>query len=97
MPDYRPLSSLRFPRTGQVPVNPGSINPVPTAQSVQGPADDEILAELIRRGQVAPNVPATPVPVDQTVLDRSPPGRRLPLDQRPRYNAYPPVIVGIRG
>jgi hypothetical protein len=92
MADYRPLSSLRFPRSGQA-----LVNPVPTAQAVQGPADDEILAELIRRGQVAPNVPATPVPVDQTVLDRSPPGRRLPLDQRPRYNAYPPVIVGIRG
>ena len=92
MPDYRPLSSLRFPRTGQVPANP-----VPTTQSVQGPADDEILAELIRRGQVAPNVPATPVPVDQTVLDRSPPGRRLPLDQRPRYGSYPPVSIGVRG
>ena len=92
MPDYRPLSSLRFPRSGQAPMNP-----VPPAQAVQGPADDEILAELIRRGQVAPNVPATPVPVDQTVLDRSPPGRRLPLDQRPRYGSYPPVIIGVRG
>jgi hypothetical protein len=88
MPDYRPLSSLRFMR-GAPPPQP--------AQPAQGPADDEILAELIRRGQVAPNVPASPVPVDQTVLDRSPPGRRLPLDQRPRYNAYPPVIVGVRG
>jgi hypothetical protein len=87
MPDYRPLLSLRFSHPGM---------PQP-AQPAQGPADDEILAELIRRGQVAPNVPATPVPVDQTVLDRSPPGRRLPLDQRPRYNSYPPVVLGVRG
>ena len=58
----------------------------------------QALADSIRRRRMqAQQMPAaSPIPVDQTALSRMPlnPQGMVPLDQRPRYSSYPPVMIG---
>ena len=61
-------------------------------------AQAQAQADAMRRRQMqAQQMPAaSPIPVDQTTLSRMPlnPQGMVPLDQRPRYSSYPPVMIG---
>jgi len=80
---------------------------MPQAQPMQSDQPDpaqiaqmqqQALADAIRRRrmQMQQMPAASPIPVDQTALSRMPlnPQGMVPLDQRPRYSSYPPVMIG---
>jgi hypothetical protein len=91
---------MPYPPLGMMPQMPMS---APAQSDQPDPAQiaqmqQQALADAIRRRrmQMQQAPAASPIPVDQTALSRMPlnPQGMVPLDQRPRYSSYPPVMIG---